>query len=141
MCCGADGHFHCNMVIKVPFVLWCGCHVPWCRWPLSLQTFFKKKKNMRAVVRMPWSIVRMALSMVRCIVHTARHSGVDTQKNAREMGTRASSCGCGNRRSQVRQVSKDDLMESFYNPTLKNQSAESVRSARGVGICVRPHSN
>ena len=53
--------------------------------------------------------------------HTASFSGINTQKYVRELATRMSSRGFGNRRTQAKQVSNDDLMECFYSPTLNHK--------------------
>ena len=48
------------------------------------------------------------------------------------MRTRVSSCGCGNRRTQVKQVSNDDLKECFYNPILNHKTAECAQCFKCV---------
>ena len=48
------------------------------------------------------------------------------------MGTGKSSRGCGNRRTQERQVNDDDLMECFNKTTLSHKNAESVRTSLNV---------
>ena len=64
--------------------------------------------------------------------HTARLTGVHTQKDARGFSSR----GCGNRRTQVRQVSKDDMLECFSNFTLNHEGAEIVRNASSAAKCL-----
>ena len=44
-------------------------------------------------------------------VHSARQRGVNTQKNVTKLVTSCPSRGCGFRCTQVKQDSKDDLME------------------------------
>ena len=68
--------------------------------------------------------------------HTVRQSGDNTKKNVRDWDAHGSDKnGCCNCRTQVKQISNDDLMERFYNPTLNHKSADSVRSASTV--CIR----